>query len=113
MKPEDQRTLQWLKHLEVKVYRGLHLNAGSIDTNIVDQWLERNDRVTCYLEIFLNHVHLYDFFHGVQGRDELEGLADEIASDWKKVLLDSDPKYQVVKYEGYGPEITFYLDREV
>ena len=53
------------------------------------------------------------FFPDMQGGEELESLADEIALDWRKVLLDSDPKYQVVKYEGYGPEITFYLDREV
>ena len=112
MTPENQRTLQWLKHLEVKVYRGLHLNAGSIDTNIIDQWLERKIESPDNLERLLNHIHLYDFFPNTHDRDELEGLADEIALDWKKILLDSDPKYKVVKYEGYGPEITFYLDRE-
>ena len=65
MTPEDQKTLQWLKHLEVKVYRGLHLNAGSIDINIVDQWLERKAESPAILERLLNHIHLYDFFPGV------------------------------------------------
>lgn len=110
---ENQRTLQWLKHIEVKVYRGLHLNAGNTDTSIVDQWIERKTEPFTDLERLLNHVHIYDYFPTVQDEKELESLASEIALDWEKTLSKRDPRYRVVKYEGYGPEVTFYFDRNM
>lgn len=113
MTPEDQRTLQCLKHLEIKIYKGLHLNAGTIDAQIVDQWIERKMEQPADLEKLLNHVHMYDFFPSLQDQGELEDLAIEIALSWEKILFEADPRYRVVKYEGYGPEVTFYLDREM
>lgn len=109
MTSEDQKTLQRLRHLEVKVYKGLHLNAGRIDTSVVDQWIERKAGPSADLERLLNHIHLYDFFPSMQNEDELESLANEIAFDWERTLSGSDPRYRVVKYKGYGPEITFYF----
>lgn len=54
---------------------------------------------------------MYDFFPDTQVQGELESLATEIALNWEKTLLKTDPRYRVIKYEGYGPEVTFYFDR--
>ena len=111
MTPEDQQTLQELKHLKLEIYKGLHLNADRIDTNIIDQWIEQKQQSLTELEKVINHIHMYDFFQNIQDEDKLRILADEIVRDWKNVLSSYNPKYRVVKYEDYGPEITFYLDR--
>ena len=111
MTSENQRTLRQLKHLRIEIYKGLHLNAGNLDTSIVDQWIERKRELPADLEKLLNHIHLYDFFPDVQDDLQLHDLANEIACDWEKVLSSLDPRYRVVKYEGYGPEVTFYFDR--
>ena len=108
---EDQQTLQKTKRLQVKVYKDLHLNACNIDANIIDQWIERQIESLTELEKLLNHIHVYDLLPSVQDEDELKTVADEIARDWENALSNHDPRYRVLRYEGYGPEVTFYLDR--
>jgi len=113
MTPEDQRTLQHLKHLKVQAYRGLHLNADNTDWDTVDQWIDTTSHSPTDLEKVINHIRIYDFFSSIQDEAELEGLANEIARSWEKVLSALDPRYRVERYEGYGPEVTFYFDRGV
>ena len=117
MTPEELKTFQQLKRLEVQVYRGLHLNAANTesDTNrsVIDQWIKTHPHSLTNLEKVLNHIHIYDFFLSMQDEAELERLANEIAQSWEKVLSGLDPRYRVERYEGYGPEVTFYFDRGV
>jgi len=79
MMPEDQKALQRVKHLEVKIYKGLHLNARNIDTNVIDQWIELKGGSPAVLEKLLNHIHVFDLFPDVQSESELEDFANEIA----------------------------------
>ena len=95
----------------MKTYRGLHLNANNIDLGVVDQWIDQKPMALSDLEKLLNHIHLYDLFHEIQDECQLKAIANEIAHDWQITLSSIDPRYRVVEYEGYGPEITFYFER--
>lgn len=105
--------LQHLKKLEVRVYKGLHLNASNVDYSVIDQWINQKKSAPADLERLLNHIHIYDFFPDIQDEGELGRLATDIVHSWNKTLADLDPNYCVLMYEGYGPEITFYLGRDL
>ena len=109
---EGLAAFQHLKQLEVKVYKGLHLNADNMDTSIIDQWINQEKSSPADLERLLNHIHVYDFFPDVQDEEELDRAATEIVCSWEKILSDLDPRYCTLMYKGYGPEITFYFNRD-
>lgn len=121
MTPEQQKVLDDAANLAVRVYKSLHLRAPDSEADIaswektVDSWIDANKYPPEAIEGVMNHLHAYDLFPDYLfpniSEEEYVRLADEIAHIWKQKLAVIDARYNVVRYEGYGPEVTFHLDR--
>ena len=121
MMPELQDVLDSTKDIAVRIYRSLHLRAPSSEDDVhvwelvADKWIEADKYPPESIEGVMNHVHAYDLFpeHLFPdiSEEEYARLADDIADAWKQKLAAIDARYKVVRYEGYGPEVTFHLDR--
>ena len=114
MNLEHQKIFDAVTNVEVTVYKTLHLRAnGSFVTDAAhaaESFIELNKYPDEAIEKFVNHIHVCDLFPDLP-EDEYSDIADKIACAWEKELSALDLRYRVPRYEGYGPEVTFYLDR--
>lgn len=106
----DQASIDAAKDLRVHVYRGLHLRGGVDDYKVIDQWIEKKLSLED-IERVLNHVHVYDLVQADLPEEEYVEIRNEIEQAWGARLAELDRAYAVEAYEGYGPEVTFYLKR--
>ena len=82
-----------------------HYDQGSFE-----EWWESTGGDRQAVEAVINHVHLWDVFHGAEDADggELDQLADLLVGTWETALGSQFPerRFDVRRDDHYGPGIT-------
>ena len=108
-----EHTVCELKSVEVSVYRGLHLRQLSeTDRATVDEWLLKATMTLEDYEALLNNIHVWDYFQYINDEEKVKEIAETIYDTWLSRLSALNGRYRVMQRYDYGPQITFFLDRE-
>lgn len=108
-----QQRIALLKHPYIKCHRAVHFCPEFVGPDAVDSVLNELSISLEAAERLINHIHVHDWFHGLEDEERLKTLANEVARAWESGLKAIDPRYRIIRFrdEYKGPALTFYLDR--
>lgn len=108
-----QERLRSLKNPQIKIYKGIHVDSERVETGSIDSFtLDPKFKLEDW-ERLLNHLHVRDYFIGMEDDERMDALTNEIANAWRDNLSALNLRYRVCRFDDEnGPGLTFYFDRQ-